>query len=104
MPSPFPGMDPYLESPDGFPDLHGDPMTHMKGALQRSLPLPQIAIPLLPGDPDMPLDFQGIFDRIYEEGPYSREIEYGKDRIVPRLKPEQAAWAADLFKQRRRRK
>ena len=23
MPSPFPGMDPYLESPDWFPDLHG---------------------------------------------------------------------------------
>ena len=25
-----------------------------------------------------------------------REIEYGKDRIVPRLKPDQAAWAANL--------
>ena len=43
MPSPFPGMDPYLESPDGFPNLHGDLITHMKGALQRSLPLPYYA-------------------------------------------------------------
>jgi Protein of unknown function (DUF4058) len=66
--------------------------------------LPQIAIPLLPGDADVPLDLQAVFDRAYEDGPYSREIEYGKDRIVPRLKPEQAAWAADPFKQRRRRK
>jgi Protein of unknown function (DUF4058) len=272
MPSPFPGMDPYLESPDWFPNLHGDLITHMEGALQRSLPpsyyaqshyrfwleysqryadrvlkvvrsaeaprgrsrggvavaepgtggplvitvdtivhgpfkqsfleirrrrgkeirlvtaiailspnkklshpcraqfiekqqevlcseahlveidllrggthtvavprepveakaspfdylisthrydrrhdffvypismtqrLPRIAIPLLPGDPDVPLDLQAVFDRAYDDGPYEREIEYGKDRIVPRLKPEQAAWAADLFKQRRRRK
>jgi hypothetical protein len=66
--------------------------------------LPQIAIPLLPGDPDVPLDFQAVLDRAYDDGPYSRKIGYGKDRIVPRLKPEQAAWAADLFKQRRRRK
>ncbi len=65
--------------------------------------LPQIAIPLLPGDPDVPLDVQAAFDRAYENGPFRREIEYGKDRIVPRLKPEQAAWAADLPKQRKRR-
>jgi hypothetical protein len=66
--------------------------------------LPQIGIPLLPDDPDIPLDLQAVFDRAYDDGPYSRVIEYGKDRIVPRLKPEQAAWAADLFKPRRRRR
>jgi hypothetical protein len=38
MPSPFPGMDPYLESQDWFPDLHGSLITLMKGALQQSLP------------------------------------------------------------------
>ena len=25
MPSPFPGMDPYLESPDIWPDFHDAP-------------------------------------------------------------------------------
>jgi Protein of unknown function (DUF4058) len=65
--------------------------------------LPQIAIPLLPGDPDVALDFQVVFDRGYDDGPYGREIEYGKDRIVPRLNPEQAAWATGLLKQRKRR-
>jgi hypothetical protein len=63
--------------------------------------LPQITIPLLPGDPDVPLDLQTAFDRAYDDGPYGREIEYGKDRIVPRLKPEQAAWVAELLKRRR---
>jgi hypothetical protein len=38
MPSPFPGIDPYLESPDWFPDLHGNLIILMKGALQHSLP------------------------------------------------------------------
>jgi hypothetical protein len=65
--------------------------------------LPEITIPLLPGDPDVPLDLQAIFDRAYDGGPYPREIEYGKDPIVPRLKPEQAEWAAAVLKSRRRR-
>ncbi len=38
MPSPFPGMDPYLESPDWFPDLHGSLIFVLKETLQRSLP------------------------------------------------------------------
>jgi Protein of unknown function (DUF4058) len=65
--------------------------------------LPEIAIPLLPGDPDVLLDLQAVLDQAYDGGSYASDIEYGKDRIVPRLKPEQAAWAADLLKQRKRR-
>jgi Protein of unknown function (DUF4058) len=63
--------------------------------------LPEIAIPLLPGDPDVPLDLEPVFQRAYEAGPFEHEIEYGKDPIVPRLKPEQAEWAAALRKSRR---
>ena len=48
--------------------------------------LPRIAIPLSPGDPDVPLDLQEVFDQSYDFGPYNREIEYGTDPIVPRLK------------------
>ena len=65
--------------------------------------LPVIDIPLLPGDSDLPLDLQEVFNRSYDFGPYQREIEYGKDPIVPRLKPEQAQWAATLFEPKRRR-
>ena len=60
--------------------------------------LPEIAYPSLPGDPDVPLDLQAIFSGAYDAGPFEREIEYGKDPIVPRLKPEQAEWAANLLK------
>ena len=64
--------------------------------------LPRIAIPLSPGDPDVSLDLQNVFDQSYDFGPYNREIEYGTDPIVPRLKPEQAEWSATRLKPRRR--
>ena len=38
MPSPFPGMDPYLEGPRFFADFHDSMIVYMKAALQRSLP------------------------------------------------------------------
>jgi hypothetical protein len=60
--------------------------------------LPSIGIPLLPGDGDVPLDLQAAFDRAYDAGPYGREIDYMKDRVRPRLRPEQAEWATRLIK------
>jgi Protein of unknown function (DUF4058) len=38
MPSPFPGMDPYLEDPGYFPDLHGTLIAFIKQELQGRLP------------------------------------------------------------------
>src|SRR5438874_1857518 len=43
MPSPFPGMDPYLEHPAIFPDLHDRMVTHLSEALQARLPEPYYA-------------------------------------------------------------
>jgi hypothetical protein len=59
--------------------------------------LPAIAIPLLPGDPDIPFDLQAGFDRAYDAGPYQRVIRYGVDPIIPPLSPERAEWAAALI-------
>ena len=44
MPSPFPGMDPFLEHPDFFPDLHGALHVYIREALQSSLPEPYFAV------------------------------------------------------------
>ena len=38
MPSPFPGMDPGLESPDIFPDFHDSFITYLREGLQALLP------------------------------------------------------------------
>jgi hypothetical protein len=54
--------------------------------------LPGIAIPLLPGDPEVPLGLQAVFDRAYNAGPYRRAINDGEDRIIPPLRPEQLEW------------
>jgi hypothetical protein len=60
--------------------------------------LPTIAIPLLPGDPDVMLDVQAAFDQAYDFGPYEREIVYGEDPVVPSLNTDRAEWAAKLLK------
>ncbi len=44
MPSPFPGMDPFLEHPAFFPDLHGSMHVYIREALQASLPPPYFAV------------------------------------------------------------
>jgi hypothetical protein len=54
--------------------------------------LPGIAIPLMPGDPDVPLALQAVFDRAYDEGPFDRVVRYGEAPIIPALRPEQLAW------------
>ena len=43
MPSPFPGMDPYLENPEIFPDLHDSLITYIRENLQANLPPPYYA-------------------------------------------------------------
>jgi hypothetical protein len=43
MPSPFPGMDPYLESPAIWPDFHQTFVVNLKAALQPTLPEPYFA-------------------------------------------------------------
>lgn len=55
--------------------------------------LPLVAIPLLSGDPPVTLDLQAVFDRCHDAGPYSREIRYGDDAVIPPLNPDRAAWA-----------
>ena len=43
MPSPFPGMDPYLEAPDIWPDFHDALAGEIRGELNRMLPRPYYA-------------------------------------------------------------
>src|SRR5215210_7614745 len=43
MPSPFPGMDPFLEDPDIFPDVHDSLTTYLREFLQARLPEPYYA-------------------------------------------------------------
>jgi hypothetical protein len=64
-----------------------------------SLPrrLPTVQIPLLPGDPAIPISLQAVFQRAYDAGPYRRAVRYGEDPIDPPLTIAQAAWAAQIL-------
>ena len=44
MPSSFPGMDPYLENPEIFPDFHDSVITYLREILQANLPAPYFAV------------------------------------------------------------
>ena len=44
MPSPFPGMDPFLEHPRFFPDLHNRLIGHLSEAIMEKLPEPYYAV------------------------------------------------------------
>jgi hypothetical protein len=37
MPSPFPGMDPCLERPELWPDVHNELVSELRAALAREL-------------------------------------------------------------------
>jgi hypothetical protein len=58
-------------------------------------PLPEIKVPLLPGDGAVPLDLQVLFQQCYDRGPYRRKVRYRLDELVPPLAAEDRSWAAE---------
>jgi hypothetical protein len=57
--------------------------------------LPEIVIPLLPGEGGVPLDLQEAMDRAYDAGPYRRRTRYAEDQPDPPLTAEQQIWATE---------
>jgi Protein of unknown function (DUF4058) len=60
-------------------------------------PLPEIAVPLLPGDPVLTVALQPIFDRSYDAGGFAREINYPGETPDPPLTGGQQAWVQSRF-------
>jgi hypothetical protein len=63
-------------------------------------PLPEVEVPLLPGNPPVLLDLQSLFDRAYDAGPYHRRVRYAEETPVPSLRPKQAEWVARMLRER----
>ncbi len=61
--------------------------------------LPQIALPLLSGDPPVPLDLQAVFQRTYEAGLYRREIDYREHAPAPPLSEAWQVWLREVVKE-----
>jgi hypothetical protein len=56
--------------------------------------LPVVAVPLLPPDPDLPLDLTAALKRIYATARYDLRIDYRQAPPPPDLSAEDAAWVA----------
>ena len=68
--------------------------------------LPRIAVPLLPEDKedkDVVLDIQWVFNRCYDLGRYSLDIDYSQPPPVP-LTDEEKAWLEKLLREKGLRK
>ena len=68
--------------------------------LQLMEKLPEIAIPLLPGDAPVIIDLQAVFDRAYDAGPYRRRVRYAKATPTPPLRPEQAERIKEVLREK----
>ena len=55
-------------------------------------PLPTINIPLLPGDGEVPLPLQKLFDHVYDRGSFPRVVDYRGQPPPPRLSAAQQRW------------
>lgn len=62
-------------------------------------PLPAVAVPLLPGDPDAVLQIQVAFDRAYDQGRYASRLPYDRPP-TPRLREEEERWASGLLREK----
>jgi hypothetical protein len=60
-------------------------------------PLPRIRVPLADGDPDVVLDLQTVFNRCYDEGAYTRRLDYRQEPTPP-LDGDDAAWAEQVLR------
>ena len=54
--------------------------------------MPTISIPLLPGDGDVMVSLQQVFERTYAAGPYHREINYDYPVPPPELTTSEQTW------------
>lgn len=65
--------------------------------LQRRLP--RLRVPLRAPDDDVVLDLQAVFDRCYDNGGYADLVDYSAPPPVE-LSAEEAAWLAELLRER----
>ena len=61
MPSPFPGMDPYLEDPALWPDFHDALAGEIRALLNRNLPEPYYAQLGVREEIDIIVEYQHIY-------------------------------------------
>ena len=104
MPSPLPGMDPYLEDRALWPDVHSSLIAYTREALQPQIRPKYIArigecIQLADVGHGAVLDLPAVFSRCYDVGSYDLLIDYSRPPAVL-LRDEETAWLANLLQEK----
>jgi hypothetical protein len=60
--------------------------------------LPVVPVPLLPPDPDVPLDLRAAVASVYERGAYDLQLNYGEAPPPPQLSESEAARVKQLLR------
>jgi len=61
-------------------------------------PLPTVPVPLLPPDPDVPLDLQAAVRACFDLVGYERLLDYSGPPPPPELDEEDTAWVAEILR------
>ncbi len=61
-------------------------------------PLPTVPVPLLPPDPDVPLDLQAAVKACFDLVGYERLLDYSSPPPPPDLSPDDAAWVDQVLR------
>ena len=61
--------------------------------------LPRFKVPLAASDPDLVVDLQALFDRIYDAGNFARRVDYRKEPPLL-LRSEDVLWADALLREK----
>ena len=75
MPSPFPGMNPYLENPELWPEVHSRLIVAIADALTPQL-MPKYRAAIDQGVYDISGD--ELLEQIYDRAGYGMVIDYGQ--------------------------
>ena len=63
-------------------------------------PLPVVPVPLNDDSDPVPLSLRRCLDRVYDNGRYAAQLDYGQPAEPP-LRPDDARWAAELLASRK---
>ncbi|MEA3339512.1 MAG: DUF4058 family protein [Chloroflexota bacterium] len=61
-------------------------------------PLPAVPVPLLPPDPDVPLDLQAAIEACFDLVGYERLLDYAAPTPPPKLDEDDAAWLTETLR------
>lgn len=89
MPSPFPGMNPYLENPALWSGERRPKADLYAFNLQNVIPC--FPLPLRSEDIELLVDLQILLTELYNRASYDLVIDYSREPVLP-LSEEDAAW------------